>query len=340
MSASGPLRVGLLGASRIAVESLVGPAADGGFRLVAVAARNRDRAAKFAAEHGVERVVDSYPELLADPEVEVVYNALPNSLHGPWNLAAIKAGKHVLTEKPFAGNAVEARAVAAAAAGSGLVVFDAFHYRYHPIFGRFLDAITGGEIGPLRSLRVRMMMPPPPEDDLRWSLRLAGGAMMDLGCYALHVVTTLAEALGGRPELVSAEMGERAGHPGVDEWFKGELTLPGGVPARVDVDMDHQDGEFSLTAEGAEGAVVVKEFIKVTKDDRLILRAKDGTERVEHLGTRSTYHYQADALTAAVRHGAPFPTGAADGVVNLELIDQCYRRAGFEPRPTQTRGVR
>ncbi len=340
MSPAEPLRVGLLGASRIAVESLVGPAADGELRLVAVAARDRDRAGEFAARHGIERVVGSYPDLLADPEVEVVYNALPNSLHGPWNLAAIQAGKHVLTEKPFAGNAVEARSVAAAASGSGLVVFDAFHYRYHPIFARFLEVITGGEIGPLRSLRVTMLMPPPPADDLRWSLPLAGGAMMDLGCYALHVVSTVAEALGGRPRLLAAQMGERAGRPGVDEWFMGELALPQGARARCHVDMNQQDGEFSLTAQGEEGAVVVKNFVKVNTDDRLILRAKDGTERVEHLGTRSTYHYQAEALTAAVRHGAPFPTDAADGVVNLELIDQCYGLAGFQPRPTQPRGVR
>ena len=123
------------------------PARDGDVRLVAVAARNRDRAVQFAAENGVDRVVDSYEELLADPEVEVVYNALPNSMHGPWNLAAIQAGKHVLSEKPFASNADEAREVAAAAADSGLIVFDAFHYRYHPIFHRFLAAITDGEIG-------------------------------------------------------------------------------------------------------------------------------------------------------------------------------------------------
>ena len=107
-----PLRIGLLRASRIARESIIAPAADGGLRLVAVAARNRDRAARFAADNGIERV-ESYEELLADPDVEVVYNALPNSLHGPWNLAAVQAGKHVLSEKPFASNAEEARQVAA-----------------------------------------------------------------------------------------------------------------------------------------------------------------------------------------------------------------------------------
>ena len=128
---------------------------------MAVAARDPERAERFAAEHGVERVVADYAALLADPEVEVVYNALPNSLHGPWNLAAIAAGKHVLTEKPFASNAEEARTVAAAAERSGLVVFDAFHHRYHPVFDRLLEVMASGELGALRTVRVRMLMPPP-----------------------------------------------------------------------------------------------------------------------------------------------------------------------------------
>jgi hypothetical protein len=239
----------------------------------ALLAWDRDRAARFAADNGVERAADSYRELLADPDVEVVYNALPNSLRGPWNVAAIRAGKHVLSEKPFAGNADEARRVAAVTAASDRVVFDGFHYRYHPIFDRFLTAIAGGGIGALRSLRVRMTMPPPGDNDLRWSLRLAGGAMMDLGCYAPHAVATVAGVLGGVPEVV-------------------------------------------------EGT-----------DDRLIVYSPRGGERVEHLGTRSSYHYQIDALTAAVRFGSPFPTNAADAVANLVLIDQCYRMAGLPARP-------
>src|SRR5262249_52971752 len=105
---SAPLRIGILGAARISERALVTPAREGGHRLVAVAARDRDRAQAFADAHGVERVAGSYAELIADPEVEVVYNPLANGLHGPWNLAALRAGKHVLSEKPSASNAQEA----------------------------------------------------------------------------------------------------------------------------------------------------------------------------------------------------------------------------------------
>jgi predicted dehydrogenase len=293
----------------------------------------------FAADYGVERAA-SYEELLTDPEVEVVYNALPNSLHGPFNLAALQAGKHVLSEKPFASNADEARHVAAVAADSGLVVFDAFHYRYHPIFNRFLTAISSGEIGTLRSLTVRMTMPSPDDNDLRWSLPLAGGAMMDLGCYALHVVSAVAEVLGDRPQLVESAMGERPGRPGIDQWFTVESALPNGARAFVHGDMGHPEWEFSLRAEGDRGHVLVKNFVKVNTDDRFVVHRLGEEEKVEHLGTRSSYHYQIDALTTAVRFGLPFPTDAADAVVNLEQIDECYRKAGLPVRPSHVHGVK
>src|SRR5580765_7559409 len=119
---SEPLRVGILGAARICELAIVKPAHVTGTRLVTVAARDRRRAEAFAAEHGVERIADSYAAVLADPEVEVVYNPLPNALHGPWNLAAVAAGKHVLSEKPFASTAEEAIEVRAAAQDAGVTV--------------------------------------------------------------------------------------------------------------------------------------------------------------------------------------------------------------------------
>jgi predicted dehydrogenase len=102
MDSQEALRIGVLGAARIAPDSIVTPAALTGARLVAIASRDRDRAEAFASAHGVERVLDSYADVVADPDVEAVYNPLANGLHAPWNLAAIAAGKHVLSEKPFA----------------------------------------------------------------------------------------------------------------------------------------------------------------------------------------------------------------------------------------------
>src|SRR3954454_24767743 len=162
---SEPLRIGVLGAARISDVSLLGPAAELGVRLVAVATRDRGRSEAYADEHGIERVHDSYAQVIADPEVEAIYNPLPNSAHAPWNLAAIAAGKHVLTEKPAAGNTAEGERVHEAAQGTGLTVFEGFHYWYHPQFTRLAEIAGGNVIGDLRRLDVTMAMPAPADDD-------------------------------------------------------------------------------------------------------------------------------------------------------------------------------
>ena len=195
---------------------IVGPAQDLGHRLVAVAARDPHRAALFAEKYGVERVLGSYDEVIEDPEVDIVYNPLANSLHGPWNIAAVRAGKPVLAEKPYARNAAEAREVAAAAQAAGVPVVEAFHYRYHPVTCRLLDLIGRGDLGELRHVEVNMGMPAPGDNDPRWKLELAGGALMDLGCYALHFLRTVGRIVGAEPRVVARARGRawsRRGRP-------------------------------------------------------------------------------------------------------------------------------
>ena len=131
------LRIGTLGAARITPAALLKPASRlPEVTVSAVAARDPDRARRFADKHRIRRVHPSYQALLDDPAIDAIYNPLPNSLHAAWTLRAIEAGKHVLCEKPFTANAVEAAEVAAAAKASGLVVMEAFHYRYHPLARR------------------------------------------------------------------------------------------------------------------------------------------------------------------------------------------------------------
>jgi predicted dehydrogenase len=266
----------------------------------------------------VERVVDSYADLLADPEVEVVYNPLANGLHGPWNLAALAAGKHVLSEKPSASNAEEATEVREAAAKAGTVFMEAFHYLFHPVTRRLHEIVASGEIGELRRVETLVAIPAPPDTDPRWSLALAGGAVMDLGCYSLHAVRMLAPWAGGAPRLVSARGGERAGAPGVDEWLYDQL-------------------EMSCRIIGTEGEVSAPNFVLPQLDDRVVVRTARG-ERTERLGTRSSYTYQLEAFAARVRGGAPLPLGPQDAVATMTLIDACYRAAGFEPRPRTVTG--
>lgn len=326
------LRIGVLGAARITASSLVAPARTTGHRLVAVAARERSRAEAFAAEHGVERVVGSYADLLADPEVDVVYNPLANGLHGPWNLAALAAGKHVLSEKPSASNAGEAAEVRAAAQKSGTVFMEAFHYLFHPVTRRLHEILGSGEIGALRRVEAMVAIAAPPDTDPRWSLPLAGGAVMDLGCYSLHALRMLAPFAGGAPELVSARGGERAGAPGVDEWLDAELAFPGGATGAARCHMAYDGLEMSIRITGSRGEVSAPNFVLPHLDDRVVVRTAEG-ERTERLGTRSSYTYQLEAFAARVREGTPVPLDADDAVATMELIDASYRAAGFAPRP-------
>src|SRR5215831_19225098 len=135
-----PLKIGVLGAAKIAPAALIKPARDvADVEVAAIAARDRAKAATFARKHGIATVHDSYDALLANPAIDAIYNPLPNGLHGKWTIAALEAGKHVLCEKPFTANADEAVDVAKVEARAGLVVMEAFHYRYHPLTEQLIE---------------------------------------------------------------------------------------------------------------------------------------------------------------------------------------------------------
>ena len=330
-----PLRIGVLGAARISHNAIVEPARRTGTRLVAVAARQRERAEAFAADAGVERVLDSYQAVLDDPEVEAIYNPLPNGLHGPWNARAIAAGKHVLSEKPFASNAIEAAEIRNQARPTALVVVEAFHYLYHPLMQRMIELLSSGEIGELRHVEA-VMTGNSPEDDPRWDLDLAGGSLMDLGCYSLHAIRTLGGFAGGPPVLTSVVGGERAGHPGVDEWVTAELAYPSGISAVSRCNMASDVNEFRLRIIGTQGEVDAENFVVPQTDDRINVRTDtDGHagHRVERLGVKTSYTYQLESFTRAVRSGIPMLTDLDDAVANMKLIDACYRQLGMPPRP-------
>lgn len=327
-----PLRFGVLGASRIAELSLVSPAAATGTELVAVAARDRGRAEDFAARHGVRRVLDSYAAVVADAEVEAVYNPLANGLHGAWNIASAEAGKHVLAEKPSAANAEEARDVRAAVQRSGVVFMEAFHYPYHPLWQRVLQLLDDEALGELEHVEATLVMPSPGPADPRWDLDLAGGALMDLGCYSLSALMLLGRYAGGSPRVVGGEVEQWPAAPGVDARTWLQLAYPSGLLATGGGSMVAPEFDFHLTVTGSRGRLHVPSFPRPHLDDTLVLTRPGREEIVEHLGTRSSYTYQLDAFTAAVRAGAPVVTDADFSVATMELIDDAYRVVGLEPR--------
>lgn len=318
------LRIGVLGASRIAESAIVAPAQELGHRLVAVAARDPLRSREFADKHGVERALPSYQALVTDPEVDIVYNPLANSLHAPWNLAAVAAGKPVLTEKPFARNREEAQRVAAAADAAGIAVMEGFHYLFHPATRRALELAGDGTVGELKHVEARLGMPAPEPDDPRWSLELAGGALMDLGCYGLHFMRRF-----GVPSVVRATAQQLS--PGIDQRCDVELEFPCGATGLSTNSMVDDQYSFTLRIIGSRGEVLVHNFIKPHEDDRLTITTEAGAT-VEHLGRRASYTYQLEAFAAHVQRGEPVPLDAADAVANMTLIDDAYRAAGMSLR--------
>lgn len=327
------LRIGVLGASRIAEKAIVGPAQQLGHRLVAVAARDPRRAAAFAEKYGVERTLASYADVIEDPDVDVVYNPLANSLHAPWNLASIAAGKPVLSEKPFARNRSEACRVAEAAQAAGVAVLEGFHYFFHPVTQRAFALTADGSLGTITHVEVRMAMPTPADDDPRWSLELAGGALMDLGCYSLHIMRSLGrlatDGLQGPPLITRAHAEERTA--GVDEQFEVELASPGGATGFSAHSMVAEAYSFTLRIIGTAGDVFVHDFIRPDLDDRLTVTDPTG-RRVERLGVRSSYSYQLEAFATHVRDGVPLPYDLSDAVENMSYVDTAYRAAGLGPR--------
>ena len=327
------LRIGMLGAARIAPNAIVRPArAVDGVELTAVAARDRSKAERFARKHGVPTVHDSYEALLSDPTIDAVYNPLPNGLHGRWTIAALEAGKHVLCEKPFTANAEEAVAVAEVEARTGLVVMEAFHYRYHPLTERMVEIVRGGTLGTVERVRTWMIAPLLRGNDIRWQLALAGGSAMDLGCYTIHLARTLA---GEEPTVVRAAARERS--PGVDKWLHAELSYPSGATGEITASMlTRRVIRLGAEVVGDKGTLRVLNPYAPHYFHRFTVRTHDGKRTEPRLPRVPTYVYQLRAFAAAVLRGEPVLTGTADAIANMRVIDAAYIAAGMTPRQPST----
>lgn len=340
------IRFGVLGAARIAPSALIRPAREvDGVVVAAIAARERGRAAAFARKHRIPKVHDSYEELLADREIDAVYIPLPNGLHAEWTLRALDAGKHVLCEKPFTSNRREAEEVAAAAEAarrrSGLVVMEAFHYRYHPLSARIEEIIHGdrgsgaraggGELGAIREIEVSTCVPLPLMSDIRFQYDLAGGATMDIGCYALSALRFLG---GEAPRVVAAAAKTLPRDRRIDRAMRAELVFPSGARGKVRASLWSSD-LLSIGARvvGERGELKVVNFMAPHLFHRLTVTSGGRTRR-EHFDGRTTYSHQLEAFAHAVREGVAVMTSAREAVVNMGIIDDVYRGAGLPIRGT------
>jgi len=319
-----PLRWGVLGAAWIAGRAVLPAIQAGGGELVALASRDRARGQEMASRFGIPLVLDDYARLL-EVELDAVYLPLPNSLHLPWTLGAVAAGKHVLCEKPLALSGAEAREISAAATASGLVVAEALMYRYHPRWRTVRQLVAEGRLGSLRHLQGCFSFPLGPPPNIRWVAGLGGGALYDVGSYLLSAARWLA----GEPDRVLARVGRRHGVDS-DGSVLLEFSGPAGpVAAELAFSFEAVEHE-ELVLIGTEAILVVPKPFTAWTGEAIPLQLRGGPGRGSEAiitAAADPYREMVVAFTASVRGGhAPF-TDCGDAARNLAVLEACQRSA-------------
>ena len=330
MTLPSPIRIGVLGAAAIVPMALTDPARSvPEASIVAIAARDPKRAEAFARKHKIPRVHQTYNDLLDNPDIDAIYNPLPNSLHAEWTIRALKAGKHVLCEKPFASNAREAEEMAMVARETGLVLSEAFAYRYHPLTTRVKEIIASGELGKIKHIDAQFCFLLPSPNNIRFKYELAGGALMDCGCYPVSLIRHLAAA---EPTVERAEA--RLFAPQVDYKMSADLSFADGRTAHLVCDMlSPRLFRSSLKIKGAEGKLQVFNPYHPHWFNWLRVRGRNGSHS-EHVRGENVYALQLRAFIKAIRGETKLNTDPADAIGNMRVIDSIYEKAGLKQRGT------
>jgi predicted dehydrogenase len=250
--------------------------------------------------------------------VDLIYNGLPPSEHAPLTIAALAAGKHVLCEKPFAMNAGEAQAMADAAARYDRVLIEAFHYRFHPLFVRLMSLLAAGSIGSTEAVAAHFNVPITySESEFRYQTDLGGGALMDLGCYAVHWARTV---VGTEPTVLTAS--QELHSTGVDLKTAATLEFPGGELARVSCAMNEDLVGFDshLSIVGTRGRIDVSSPGTPHSGNRLTLTNDEGRETAEIEG-ETTFYYQLEHVKALIEGRVDPVLSLEDAVKNMRVLD-------------------
>jgi len=315
------LRFGLLSTANINGKLLGGARAAEGVEVVAVASRDPARAEAYAAEHRLERAHGSYEALLADPGVDAVYVSLPNSLHVPWATRALRAGKHVLCEKPMTRRPEEAQAAFDEAERAGRVLAEGFMWRHHEQARRLRDLVRDRAVGNLRLVRAAFSFDGIGRTgDVRLQKALDGGGLMDVGCYCVSAMRLFA----GEPERVNAR--QVIGGDGVDVRFAGTLSFAGGVLGAFDCGLDVV-ARSELEVIGDAGSLFLPDPWH-GREPRIEVRRPDGVELIE-IARKDPYASELEDFAAAVRGERPHPFGRDDAVGQARTIAALYRSAEF-----------
>lgn len=309
------VRIGLIGAARVASYAIVDPARSvRGAHLTAIAARDPERASAFAERHGIVTVHHDYRSLFADPAIDLVYLATPPSTHADLAHRAIAAGKHILVEKPFAINATEAAAILDHTTERGVHAFEAIHAPHHALFGEVRTIVASGVLGRISRVNAHFSTIIADEPgEFRWHAALGGGGLMDLGVYPL----ALCRRLLGEDFRVDAVAVEFKG--GVDARLRADLSF-GDVAVRIGCSMiDSFDACLEIV--GDHGTLHVRNPIAPSLGNCLSLRTGTSCEKREIDGATS-WTAQLAAIVATLRDGAPYPFPADDPLASMRAIER------------------
>lgn len=307
------LRWGILSTARIGVRRLLPAfARSEGHAVRAIASRDLGRARHLAAQFGIPRAYGSYEELLEDPDVEAIYNPLPNNLHRPWALRAAAAGKHMLCEKPLALNADEAAEMVEACRHAGILLQEAFMYRFHPQIDALRQRIADGALGTAWLVRSAFTFTVTSDTDIRLNPALGGGGLMDVGCYCVN----LSRLVLGEPESVWAA----AAYEDVDVRLAGMLRFPKGATALIDCGVRAPARQFAEIV-GTDGAITLPRPFQPEEDPAVIfLRRGREEDRIEIPGTNQ-YTLMLDHFAQCVRGTASPRYPAEDAIANMRALD-------------------
>ena len=311
------LRWGVLSTANI-TDLLLASGTDQQF--LAVASRDASRARAWSAERGFERSYGSYEELLVDPEVDAIYNPLPNRMHVDWSIRALEAGKHVLCEKPLSRHPGEVERAFDVAEREGRVLAEALMWRHHPQLARTRELLQAGEIGDLKVIRAAFAFATDDLSNIRLQAGLDGGGLMDVGCYCVSGCRALADA---EPEGVYAE--QVIGGDGVDLAMVATLRFPGDVLAHLDCGLSYIGGD-QLEAVGTEGSLFLDDPWHGAEAVIEVRRADGSVERVE-TGPAASYALELADFEAAVRGVREPLLGRADALAQARVIEALYASA-------------
>jgi predicted dehydrogenase len=320
------LRWGLLSTARINRELLPPLRSSMRNELTAVASRDMARAQAYASERNIPRVFGSYEAMLADPDVDVIYNPLPNSMHAEWTIKAAEAGKHVLCEKPMANTVEEVDAITAAAKKAGVVVMEAFMYRHHPQTLKVKEMVESGAIGKLQLIRGSFTFKISNEDDVRLNASLGGGSIWDVGCYPISYARLIA---GAEPvEVFGWQVTGQASR--VDETFAGQMKFSNGVYAQFDSGF-RTPRRAHIEIAGDAGAIEVIEPFQPRLNEKIILRNGEKEEVITIPG-EDLYLGEVENMADAILDGKPIRMSLADTRNNVATI-QALLRSAQEGKP-------